>query len=223
MSRGARQADAATSAQKALLIIAGLSVAALSALLALRAFVYQPFSAPSQSNAPNLMEGDYFLVSKLAYRSSDPVRGELAVFKLPIDGQTDYIKRVIGLPGERIQMRGGVLHINGEAAKLEPVSVAEALKTAEGMRFFRETLPDGRGYVIADMGTTPADDTGEYRVPEGHYFVMGDNRDNSQDSRFAGPVGFIPRENFVGPLAFRIFNSHGLPISQRPAETYAPG
>lgn len=189
------------------------------AALAFRSFVYQPFNIPSESSLPSLMVGDHIMVSKITYRSRDPERGDIAVFKLPRDPSIDYIKRVVGLPGDRIQMVGGVLVINGEAVKLEPVELPDVFKTSPEMKFFRETLPGGRSYIVADMGETSADNTEEYTVPEGQYFTLGDNRDNSQDSRFLEAMGYIPREKFVGPYAFRYWNSEGLPLINGPVET----
>lgn len=131
-----------------------------------------------------------------------PKRGDVAVFKLPTDTEIDYIKRVIGLPGDRIQVRDGVLYINGQAVKKERIE--DYSDPGEpGLRRpvpqFIETLPNGVSYRVLD--TDPmggADNTQEYVVPEGHYFMMGDNRDNSQDSRYLSAVGYVPIENFVG-------------------------
>jgi signal peptidase I len=133
-----------------------------------------------------------------------PKRGDVAVFKLPRDNETDYIKRVIGLPGDHIQMRDGVLFINGQAVKKEAASEyvnsdGEAYQGEARIPRYRETLPNGVSYYVLDAevdGT--ADNTEEYVVPENHYFMMGDNRDNSQDSRFTNAVGYVPIENFVG-------------------------
>ncbi len=131
-----------------------------------------------------------------------PKRGDVAVFKLPTNTDIDYIKRVIGLPGDRIQVKDGVLYINGEAVKKERIEdfSDEAERSLSGPApQFVETLPNGVSYRVLD--TTPmgaADNTEEYVVPENHYFMMGDNRDNSQDSRYQSEVGYVPIENFVG-------------------------
>ncbi|MFN4144112.1 signal peptidase I [Aestuariivirga sp.] len=131
----------------------------------------------------------------------DPKRGDVAVFKLPSDTSIDYIKRVIGLPGDRIMMRDGILYINGQPVKKERVE--DYTDPSEpGLRRpvaqFVETLPNGVTYNVLDTETLgEADNTDEYVVPEGHYFMMGDNRDNSQDSRYPR-VGYVPIENFVG-------------------------
>ena len=133
-----------------------------------------------------------------------PKRGDVAVFKLPSNTDIDYIKRVIGLPGDRIQMRDGVLYINGAAVKKERIEdYVDDEPRGEGRGLpvpqYLETLPNGVSYRVLDetpMGA--ADNTQEYMVPEGHYFMMGDNRDNSQDSRFLDDVGYVPIENYVG-------------------------
>ncbi|WP_091738165.1 signal peptidase I [Phenylobacterium immobile] len=195
---------------------------ALAIALFLRVLFFQPFTIPSASMEPNLYEGDYIIVSKFSYGYSrhsapfspplfkgrvmekQPRRGDVVVFKLPSDGRTDYIKRVIGLPGDRIQMQGGLLYLNGVQIKRTPAGTGET-DTGYGIREvgrFQETMPDGRTYMTDDYGTDgDLDDTPVYVVPEGHYFMMGDNRDNSLDSRVApeaGGVGFVPAENLVG-------------------------
>lgn len=191
------------------------------ALFGFRAFVLQPFTAPSTSMHPAIAEGDYFFASKFAYAIRAPRRGEIVVFTLSGTG-VQYIKRLVGLPGDRIQMKGGVLFINGTACPRVPESVDAALMPAEGGTFFRETLPEGASYAVLEMTDDgPADDTQEYVVPDGHYFMLGDNRDNSQDSRFLDPVGYIPRESLVGPVALRLWNSRGQTMN-RPAEP-SPG
>lgn len=188
---------------------------ALIIALIIRTFFFQPFSIPSGSMLPTLLIGDYLFVSKMSYGYSrhtiafgmplfegrlfagEVERGDVAVFKLPSDGRTDYIKRVIGLPGDEIQMKNGRLFINGEAVKRELVNAIH--EDYPDAIIYRETLPNGVQYDTFDYGyKNITDDTGVYRVPQGHYFMMGDNRDNSQDSRFVRAVGFVPYENFVG-------------------------
>ncbi|MDZ7710356.1 MAG: signal peptidase I [Roseovarius sp.] len=161
----------------------------------------------------------------------EPERGDIIVFRHPVDG-TDFIKRLIGLPGDQIQMRGGVLHINGAAVEVEPAGdFVEEFAPQGPMRIrprcangvvglgadcikprFTETLPGGRSHAILDIGPQRADNTGVFTVPAGHYFFMGDNRDNSTDSRFpqaVGGVGFVPYENLIGRANRVIFSSAG--------------
>jgi signal peptidase I len=194
-----------------------------------RTLLFQPFNIPSGSLIPTLLIGDYIFVSKFSYGyskysipfgpnlfngriwSAPPQRGDIAVFKLPKDNSTDYIKRVIGLPGDRIQMIGGILHINGEAVKREPAE-PEPVEDAFGRNVlapvYWETLPNGVRHRIMELAGDKgnADDTEEFLVPEGHYFMMGDNRDNSTDSRFLNDVGYVPFENFVGKAQVIFFS-----------------
>jgi signal peptidase I len=193
-------------------------VQALILALIIRTFLFQPFSIPSGSMRPTLLEGDYLFVTKWSYGysrhslpfspnifsgrifGSAPERGDVAVFKLPPNPSLDYIKRVIGLPGDRIQVRDGQLFINDQAVPREKVGQIDNPDITEvsgPVDVYRESLPNGVSYDTLDL--TPnsiGDDTREFIVPEGHYFMMGDNRDNSTDSRFS--VGFVPEENLVG-------------------------
>ena len=193
-------------------------VQALLLALVIRTFLFQPFSIPSGSMRPTLLEGDYLFVTKWAYGysrhslpfspdlfsgrifGSAPERGDVVVFKFPPNPSLDYIKRVIGLPGDRVQMRNGELFINGEVVPREKVGEIDNPDITEVDRpveVYRETLPNGVSYDTLDL--TPnsiGDNTREFTVPEGHYFMMGDNRDNSTDSR--SNVGFVPEENLVG-------------------------
>ncbi|NQW10593.1 MAG: signal peptidase I [Alphaproteobacteria bacterium] len=199
--------------------------------LGIRTFAYEPFNIPSGSMIPTLLIGDYLFVSKLSYGYSrhslpfslplipgrvlftEPERGDVAVFKLPSDNSTDYIKRIIGLPGDTIQVIAGVLNINGVAVKrreIAPYQTTGRFGRDMTAKQYIETLPNGREHVIIEVGDTtpPGDDTPVFTVPEGHYFAMGDNRDNSQDSRFA-QVGYIPRENLVGRAELLFFSTDG--------------
>lgn len=197
-------------------------VYALLIALFLRVLLFQPFTIPSASMEPTLLQGDYIIVSKYSYGYSRhsapfsppvfegrvfakaPKRGDIIVFKLPRDGRTDYIKRLVGLPGDRIQVRGGVLYINGAPVPRQPlgrVTIDTGYGFDRQVEAFRETLPNGRKFTTYDFGPGgEVDDTDVYVVPEGHYFFMGDNRDNSLDSRVpaAVGVGFVPEENLVG-------------------------
>jgi signal peptidase I len=132
------------------------------------------------------------------------------VFKLPRDGATDYIKRVIGLPGDRIQMIDGVLHINGSAverARVDDYVESEASGTTRNIPRYRETLPNGVSYLTLDLDPNGLEDnTPVYEVPESHFFMMGDNRDNSTDSRVLSAVGYVPFENFVGRAEIIFFS-----------------
>ncbi|ADZ70321.1 Signal peptidase I [Polymorphum gilvum SL003B-26A1] len=195
-------------------------VQALLLALIVRTLLFQPFNIPSGSMMNTLLIGDYLFVSKYSYGYSrysfpfglapisgrvwatEPERGDVAVFKLPRDNSTDYIKRVIGLPGDEIQMIDGVVHINGEPVKREQIDDFIESDGRGGLRRvprFRETLPNGVSYDTLDL--TPrgqGDNTRVYKVPEGHYFMMGDNRDNSTDSRVLSAVGYVPFENLIG-------------------------
>lgn len=210
-----------------------------------RTFLFQPFWIPSGSMKSTLLIGDYLFISKYAYGyskhsfpwslapfdgrilASQPERGDVIVFKHPRTND-DFIKRLIGLPGDEIQVRSGVVHINGEPATQEPIgfftedagrTVCLETPVIDGERrcvkeALEETLPGGRSHVIlnadADLSER-TDNTDVFTVPDGQYFFMGDNRDNSSDSRFPLPrgVGFVPFENLVGRAEIVAISSDG--------------
>lgn len=196
-------------------IVHALLIAAI-----IRTFLFQPFNIPSGSMKNTLLVGDYLFVSKYTYgyshysfpfspplfsgriMASEPKRGDVVVFRLPKDDSVDYIKRVIGLPGDRIQMREGLLHINGEPVKRErlpDITDEEEPGRPQRVKRWRETLPNGVSYTTLDLVDNGFyDNTQEYVVPAGHYFMMGDNRDNSSDSRVLSQVGYVPFENLIG-------------------------
>jgi signal peptidase I len=197
--------------------------------IGIRTIAFEPFNIPSGSMIPTLLVGDYLFVSKFSYGYSRysmpfgpnifsgrifgslPERGDVAVFKLPRDPSQDYIKRIIGLPGDRIQVRGGILHVNGAAVRREMTGIFEGERCGrEPAKVYREILPGGRVHGILECSDNSyADNTDEFAVPPGHVFAMGDNRDNSQDSRFLREVGFIPLENLVGRAEFIFFSVDG--------------
>jgi signal peptidase I len=199
---------------------------ALIIALVIRTFLFQPFNIPSSSMKETLLVGDYLFVSKFTYGYSHyslpfspPLfsgriwaaalnRGDVVVFRLPTDDSTDYIKRVIGLPGDRIQVIRGWLHINGEPVKRERID--DYLDNEEGLQArvkrWRETLPNGVSYTTLDRFDSGfSDNTDVFLVPPGKYFMMGDNRDNSTDSRFP-QVGYVPFENIIGRAQIIFFS-----------------
>jgi signal peptidase I len=221
-------------------------IQALLIALVIRTLLFQPFNIPSGSLIPTLLVGDYLFVSKYSYGyshyslpsfldlapsampgrffASQPKRGDIIVFKLPRDGETDYIKRLIGLPGDKIQMIHGRLYINGaivERTPLSPYATADRFGHAIQVPRYEETLPGGvkheiiqidgddQGQAKTNPGGLDVNNTGVYDVPPGQYFMMGDNRDDSLDSRFSPAqdgVGYVPFENLIGRAEIIFFS-----------------
>lgn len=215
-----------------------------------RSFVFSPFNIPSESMLPKLENGDYLLAAKWPYGfskyslpfsvgllpkrifASQPARGEIVIFKAPPTNDVDYIKRVIGLPGDTVQMVNGQLILNGTPVpkqKIEDFVIPITPNTnciatdfemleKDGTATchypqYRETLPEGKSYNVLDLGYRPQDDTPPVTVPEGHLFLMGDNRDNSMDSRFpameGAGIGIVPQENLVGRATIMMWSTDG--------------
>ncbi len=200
---------------------------ALLIALVIRTFAFEPFNIPSSSMVPNLLVGDFLFVSKFSYGygsrgtflgllpfsgrlfGAEPKRGDVIVFKLPTDPSVDYIKRLIGLPGDTVQMRHGQLYLNGvpvERDRMPDMANREATKPPSTATDYMEHLPGAPSHIIRKYGDEmPLDNTDVYTVPPQHYFFMGDNRDNSQDSR-TRLVGFVPEENLVGKAQVLFFS-----------------
>jgi signal peptidase I len=214
-----------------------------------RSFILSPFSIPSESMLPRLLIGDYLFITKWNYGyskhslpgslplipgrifASTPARGDVVVFKAPPGDKADYIKRVIGVPGDTIQVRGGQLILNGQAVARQRVAdfivpvtpnygcepqYQDAVENKPVCRYvrYRETLPGGKSYDVLDRGNYPqADDTGVYTVPQGRLFMMGDNRDASADSRFPAvegeAIGLVPIENVEGKALVTFWSTDG--------------
>lgn len=203
-------------------------IQALILAMIIRTFLFQPFSIPSGSMKPTLLVDDYLFVSKFSYGYSnyslpfapnlfdgriwagEPKRGDVAVFRNPRDTSKDFIKRVIGLPGDEIQVKNGILFINGEPVKRERIEdfVEDGPDSVHApVTQYIETLPNGVSYRVLDLTDNSfADNTGVFKVPAGHYFMMGDNRDNSTDSRYLNMVGYVPAENLIGRAEVLFFS-----------------
>ena len=214
-----------------------------------RTLFFQPFWIPSGSMKDTLLIGDFLFVNKMAYGysryscpfsacpisgrilASEPERGDVVVFRHPGTG-ADFIKRLIGLPGDTVQMKDGVLYLNGQEVPQTPAGDFEEIKEPQGSKGnipacandpvgmggtcikqrFTETLPNGRSHDVLNIGNRAQDNTPVFTVPAGHYFFMGDNRDNSQDSRFplsVGGVGMLPAEYLIGRADRIMFSSAG--------------
>jgi signal peptidase I len=188
--------------------------------------LFQPFTIPSGSMMPTLLVGDYIFVNKFAYGyskyslpfspdifsgrifASEPKRGDVVVFRFPPNPDVDYIKRLVGLPGDHIQVKEGILYINGKAVPRQPDGSFTSdykLDPGDDVPVYKEVLDNGKTYDTLDQSpVSRGDNTREFIVPEGHYFMMGDNRDNSLDSRF--DVGYVPAENLVGRASVIFFS-----------------
>jgi len=195
--------------------------------LIIRSFIVEPFNIPSGSMKPNLLVGDFIFVSKWSYGYSKhslpfsiplipkkifsklPKRGDVAVFKTPYNNRTDYIKRIIGLPGDKIQMLNGEIIINNNLIvrkKINDFVDINKQGNTKRLRKYKEYFYDLEIEVLDLIDNGVVDNTNVYLVPKNHFFVMGDNRDNSQDSRFLNSVGYVPLENLVGKAQFIFFS-----------------
>ncbi len=195
--------------------------------LLIRSFIFEPFNIPSGSMKPNLLVGDFIFVSKYSYGFSKhslpfsiplipgkifshiPERGDVVVFKTPENNRTDYIKRVIGLPGDKIKIKNGIIFINESEIlrkKLNDFIDTDNKTSNKRVRMYNEYFFNKEINILDISDNGIADNTQLFNVPDNHFFVMGDNRDNSQDSRFINTVGFIPYENLVGKAQFIFFS-----------------
>ena len=209
---------------KAIVILILLIPVLWSPILLVRSFLFQPFNIPSGSMSPTLIVGDNVLAAKYAYGwgrysfpyapsfisgrfgAADPDYGDIVVFASPKDPSVVYVKRLVGLPGDRVQMRDGQLLLNEKPVSRIPLKEVPAAAACGGepgakAKRWRETMPNGASYVTYDcVDRGYVDNTAVFTVPSGHFFAMGDNRDNSADSRFMAAMGYIPLDNLVGKV-----------------------
>lgn len=211
-------------------LLKAMTIAAVIALV-IRTFLFEPFNIPSASMYPSMLIGDYLFVEKYSYGYSQysfPLglikfdgrimadqaeRGDVAVFRKPTDTSIDYIKRVVGLPGDTIQMKQGRLYINGEMVKREWLGSEQQNDghNTNVYQKYKETLPNGVEHHIYEISDNDYyDNTREFLVPQGFYFVMGDNRDGSLDSRAQEEVGFVPEKNMIGRAAILFYSTEGI-------------
>ena len=202
---------------------------ALIIALIIRSLFFQPFYIPSSSMQPNLLIGDRLFVSKYSYGYSrhslpfspnftnkrffpvTPLRGDVIVFKTPADNRTDYIKRLIGLPGDEIQIIDSNLYLNNETVKRKKLQINEIITCGNeklDVVSYEETLPNGKKYIAVYRSSGTMINTDKFIVPENHYFFMGDNRDCSKDSRFLGSVGYVNAINLIGKARIIFFSNN---------------
>ena len=204
---------------------------ALIIAIAIRSLFFQPFYIPSSSMEPNLLVGDRIFVSKYSYGYSkhsfpfsppiyekriffnQPKRGDLVVFKTPQDNRTDYIKRLIGMPGDSIQFINGEVFLNNKAIERKKINNSYSIRCGSSnleVDMYKETLPSGNNYIVAYSKTTGIKNTDKYIVPTDHYFFLGDNRDCSKDSRFLNSVGYVNQVNLVGKAKIIFFSNDSI-------------
>ena len=203
-------------------------VYALIIALVIRSFLFQPFYIPSSSMEPNLLIGDRLFVSKYSYGysrhslpfspdftnkrylSKNPKRGDVVVFKTPADNRTDYIKRLIGLPGDTLQIIDGYLYLNNQKIERNKIEITTIINCGEkilNVNAFEEMLPNGKRYIAVYRKDGTMKNTGKFVVPNEHYFFMGDNRDCSKDSRYLSSVGYVTSNNLVGKARLIFFSN----------------
>jgi len=211
-------------------LLKAMAFAAMIALV-IRTFLFEPFNIPSASMYPSLLIGDYLFVEKYSYGYSQysfplglvqfdgrvmatkPETGDVVVFRKPTDTNIDYIKRLIGMPGDTVQVKEGRLYINGDMVKREWLGTEQRNDGYNNNLYqkYKETLPNGVEHYIYELSDTDNyDSTQAFKVPAGHYFMMGDNRDGSLDSRAQADVGFVPEQNLIGRAALTFYSSDGI-------------